>query len=42
VVAREYAVPAVMGTKDATARISSGDVITVDGGAGIVWAQCEK
>jgi len=42
VVAREYGVPAVMGTKDATARISSGDVITVDESAGIVWAPCEK
>jgi pyruvate,water dikinase len=36
IVAREYGIPAVMGTGVATKRIHSGDVITVDGGAGIV------
>jgi rifampicin phosphotransferase len=36
IVAREYAIPAVMGTGVATRRIHSGDVITVDGNAGVV------
>ncbi len=36
IVAREYGIPAVMGTGVATRRIVSGQVITVDGGAGIV------
>jgi pyruvate,water dikinase len=36
IVAREYGIPAVMGTGVATKRICSGDVITVDGGAGVV------
>ncbi|MBL8056682.1 MAG: hypothetical protein JNK29_08285, partial [Anaerolineales bacterium] len=36
IVAREYGIPAVMGTGLATRRIHSGDVITVDGGAGVV------
>jgi len=36
VVAREYGVPAVMGVKNATARINSGDLVTVDGDAGAV------
>ena len=35
-VAREYGIPAVMGTGVATRRIHSGQVITVDGGAGTV------
>jgi pyruvate,water dikinase len=36
IVAREYGIPAVMGTGVATRRIRSGQVITVDGGAGVV------
>ena len=36
IVAREYGIPAVMGTGVATRRIQSGQTITVDGGAGIV------
>ncbi len=34
VVAREYGIPAVVGVAGATARITTGQVITVDGGAG--------
>jgi len=41
VVAREYAVPAVMGTKTATAQIVSGDLVTVDGGSGTVQVHRE-
>ena len=36
VVAREYGIPAVVGVPDATVAISTGEVITVDGGAGTV------
>lgn len=36
IVAREYGIPAVLGTGVATARIHSGQLITVDGTAGIV------
>jgi pyruvate,water dikinase len=36
IVAREYGIPAVMGTGAATRRIQTGDVITVDGDAGTV------
>jgi pyruvate,water dikinase len=36
VVAREYGIPAVVGVPNATARIASGDQITVDGSAGTV------
>ncbi len=36
VVAREYGIPAVVGTKVATARIEDGMVITVDGTRGVV------
>ena len=36
IVAREYGVPAVLGTGVATRRIHSGDRITVDGSAGVV------
>jgi pyruvate,water dikinase len=36
IVAREYGIPAVMGTGVATKRIPSGQVVTVDGGAGRV------
>jgi rifampicin phosphotransferase len=36
IVAREYGIPAVLGTGNATRRIQSGQVITVDGSAGTV------
>ena len=36
IVAREYGIPAVLGTGSATRLIRTGDVITVDGGAGRV------
>jgi phosphohistidine swiveling domain-containing protein len=36
IVAREYGIPAVMGTGEATRRIRSGQTITVDGAAGTV------
>jgi pyruvate,water dikinase len=36
VVAREYGIPAVVGVPDATVRITTGQHITVDGGAGTV------
>ncbi len=36
IVAREYGIPAVLGTGTATERIRSGQVITVDGTAGVV------
>lgn len=35
-VAREYGIPAVVGTGDATARLSTGLLVRVDGGAGTV------
>ena len=36
VVAREYGIPAVVGVPDATSAITSGQVVTLDGGAGTV------
>ena len=39
IVAREYGIPAVMGTGVATRRIRSGQIITVDGGTGTVIVQ---
>ncbi len=36
VVAREYGIPAVVGVPGATARIATGQKITVDGSAGTV------
>jgi phosphohistidine swiveling domain-containing protein len=35
-VAREYGIPAVVGVPDATAKISTGDIVTVDGAGGTV------
>jgi pyruvate,water dikinase len=35
-VAREYGIPAVVGTGDATRRLRTGQVVTVDGSAGTV------
>jgi len=37
VVAREYGLPAVLGTGQATERIRDGQLITVDGERGEVW-----
>lgn len=36
VVAREFGIPAVVGTTDATTRLATGDVVVVDGDAGAV------
>jgi pyruvate,water dikinase len=36
VVAREYGIPAVVGVSNATEQIRSGDMVTVDGTAGLV------
>jgi len=36
IVAREYGIPAVLGTGVATRRIRSGQVVTVDGSEGVV------
>ena len=35
-IAREYGIPAVVGTGDATRRLRTGQLVTVDGGAGTV------
>ncbi|HEX6507227.1 MAG TPA: PEP-utilizing enzyme, partial [Chloroflexota bacterium] len=37
--AREYGIPAVVGTGDATARLQNGQIVTVDGNAGLVEVQ---
>jgi phosphoenolpyruvate synthase/pyruvate phosphate dikinase len=37
IVAREYGIPAVRGTGEATRRIQSGQTVTVDGGEGVVY-----
>ena len=42
VVAREYGVPAVLGVKHASARLRSGDLVTVDGTAGTVAVQPDR
>ncbi len=39
VVAREYGIPAVVGVPDATTRLRTGQLITVDGAAGTVSAE---
>jgi rifampicin phosphotransferase len=36
VVAREYGIPAVVGVADATSRLRTGELVTVDGAAGLV------
>jgi pyruvate,water dikinase len=38
-VAREYGIPAVVATGDATTRLRDGQLVTVDGGAGVVEVQ---
>jgi phosphoenolpyruvate-protein kinase (PTS system EI component) len=42
IVAREYGIPAVMGTGNGTQRIASGQLVTVDGDAGTVMLLEEK
>ncbi len=42
VVAREYGIPAVVGVADATHRIRTGDLITVDGAAGLVLPSADR
>lgn len=37
IIAREYGIPAVVGTGDGTSRIRDGETVTVDGGAGLVF-----
>lgn len=39
IVAREYGLPAVMGTRDALTRLSDGQQVTVDGTRGLVFAE---
>jgi pyruvate,water dikinase len=41
-VAREYGIPAVLGTGSATRRIRSGQIVTVDGTAGTVTLSAEE
>lgn len=36
IIAREFGIPAVVGTTDGTSRIRDGEMVTVDGGAGVV------
>ncbi len=38
IIAREYRLPAVVATGDGTSRLTNGQIVTVDGTAGIVWA----
>ena len=42
IVAREYGIPAVLGTGSATKRIRSGQMVTVDGSAGLVTLSREE
>ena len=42
IISREYNLPCVVGTKIATYQIKSGDVITVDGGNGMVYKGVAK
>lgn len=39
IVAREFRIPAVLGTESASRRIRSGEMVTVDGDLGLVWAE---
>jgi pyruvate,water dikinase len=41
IIAREYGIPAVLGTRDATRRLGDGQVVTVDGTAGLVTIEIE-
>jgi|GEM_PF-2513720 len=42
IVAREYGLPAVVGAGDATARLHNGQLVTVDGSAGVVEAALDE
>jgi len=42
IVAREYGIPAVVGAPGATSRIMTGQLVTVDGGAGLVTIDVEE
>ena len=42
ITAREYGIPAVMGTGDGTRRLNDGQQVEVDGSAGQVVAACER
>jgi rifampicin phosphotransferase len=42
VVAREYGIPAVVGVADATLLIETGQQLTVDGAAGLVFSSTES
>lgn len=37
IVAREYGIPAVVGTGDGTSALRDGQIVTVDGDDGVVW-----
>ncbi len=39
IVAREYGLPAVMGTRDALTRLQDGQLVTVDGTRGLVFPE---
>jgi len=41
IVAREYGIPAVLGTDSATSRIADGEIITVDGSEEMVLLQLQ-
>jgi phosphohistidine swiveling domain-containing protein len=41
-VAREYGIPAVVGTGDITQRLRTGQLITVDGTAGTITVHCDQ
>ena len=42
VVAREYGIPAVVGVPDATRKIETGQLVTVDGAAGLVMVEAAE
>ena len=42
VVAREYGIPAVVGVPDATHKIETGQLVTVDGASGLVTVESER
>ena len=37
--AREYGIPAVLGVTDATKKLKTGDIVTLDGAAGAIWTR---
>ena len=41
VAAREYGIPAVVGVHNATIVICDGQIVTIDGGRGTVWAPAD-